>query len=81
MWSKIKHYDDAVFEWIPYNQFDNIEEKRRDGFDTIYSATWKAGPLYYNTNAGKYQRWFDKRVALKSLNGSQNTTNEIFDEV
>src|SRR5436305_2043564 len=81
MWSKIKHHNDIVFEWIPYDQFYNIKEKRKEGFDTIYSAIWRAGPLYYNQNTENYQRWFDKQVALKLLNESQNLTNEILDEV
>ena len=35
------------FEWIPYNQFGNIEEIGKGGFATVYSAIWKDGPLGY----------------------------------
>src|SRR5436189_54578 len=38
------HYNDTdtVFEWIPYNQLNNIEK-----IGNSYSAVWKNGPLYY----------------------------------
>src|ERR1044072_1277943 len=33
----------AIFEWIPYNQFNDIKEIS-DDFSTVYSAIWKDGP-------------------------------------
>ena len=47
---KRNFHDDIIFEWIPYNQFDDIKEIRKGDFATIYSAIWKGGPLYYNKN-------------------------------
>src|SRR6266498_3803648 len=44
---KISGYNDAVVEWIPYNQFSNIKEISKGGFATVYSAIWKDGPLEY----------------------------------
>ena len=38
---KISDYNDIIFEWIPYNQFDEIKEIGKGGFATIYSAIWK----------------------------------------
>ena len=78
---KIDDFTDIVFEWIPYNQFDNIEEVSKGDFATIYSATWKNGPLNYDRFHGKYTRKSDKKVALKCLHNSQNITNEFLDEV
>src|ERR1044072_7626195 len=45
---EINHYSDAVFEWIPYNQFKVIKEISKNTFATIYSALWKDGPLFYD---------------------------------
>src|SRR5436190_23969746 len=45
---KIEKFEDIVFEWIPYNQFDNVEEIDKGDFATVYSAIWKDGPLYYD---------------------------------
>src|SRR2546430_8380020 len=39
---------DTVFEWIPYNQFNDIKEIDKDNFSTVSSAKWKDGPLYWN---------------------------------
>ena len=41
---KINDYKDIIFEWIPYNQFININE----GKDKFSLATWKSGPLLWN---------------------------------
>ena len=70
-----------MFEWIPYNQFNNIEEISKGDFATVHLAIWKDGPLYYNYN-NEYTRESDKKVVLKCLYNSQNITNEfLLDEV
>ena len=74
---KIDSKKDIIFEWIPYNQFDNIEEISKGDFNTVYSATWKNGPLYYSEDIRKP----DKKVALKCIYNSQNITNEFLNEV
>ena len=75
---KINSEKDIIFEWIPYNKFDNIEEINKGDFATVYSAIWKDGP-YYNY---KYlQRNSDKKVALKCLHNSQNISSEFLNEV
>ena len=51
---KIDYYEDIVFEWIPYNQFSDIEEIGRGGFATVYSAIWKDGPLKYDEDTKEY---------------------------
>ncbi|GBC42988.2 kinase-like domain-containing protein [Rhizophagus irregularis DAOM 181602=DAOM 197198] len=72
---------DVISEWIPYNQFLNIKEIGKGGFATIYSATWKGGPLNYCVDKSKYTRILDKMVALKCLHNSQNITNEFLNEI
>src|SRR5688572_182700 len=71
--------NDIVFEWIPYNQFDGIEEVSKGDFATVYSAIWKDGPLHYGYS--KYTRTSNKKVALKCLHNSQNIINEFLSEV
>ena len=81
MQSKINDKSDVVFEWIPYNQFDYIKEISKRDFATLYSATWKDGPLCYKSYYEEYTRKSDKKVALKCLYNSQNITNEFLNEV
>ncbi len=73
---KIVEYNNAIFEWIPYNQFDNIKEINI----TLHSAIWKDGPLYYYKE--KYGRKSGNgKVVLKYLYNSQNITNELLIKV
>ena len=79
MQSKRSSHNDIIFEWIPYNQFNNIEEIGKGGFAKVYSAIWHDGPLsYYNKES---KRKFNKKVALKCLHDSQNITDEFLNEV
>ncbi|GBC02684.1 hypothetical protein RclHR1_04750012 [Rhizophagus clarus] len=79
---KISDYDDMVFEWIPYNQFDNIKEIGKDDSSTLYKATWTDGPLEYNEDSNKYERKSCEKIALKCLhNSSQDIINEFLNQV
>jgi hypothetical protein len=75
---KIEDYHGIVFEWIPYNQFDNIKEIGKNGFMTAYSAIRKDGPLYYVFNNIKGS---NKEVALKCLHSSQSPVEFLINEV
>ena len=78
---KVDKWNYIIVEWIPYNQFNNIKEIGKDGFNTVYSAIWTDGPLDYNKYYKKYTRKLvDKEVALKRLYNSQNITNEFLNE-
>ena len=77
---RIKDHNDIVFEWVPYNQLDNIKEISKGDYATVHSAIWKNGPLYYDSKK-EYTRKPDKEVKLKCLYNSQNTTNEILNKV
>src|SRR5688500_1483620 len=69
---KINKSSDLVIEWIPYNQFSDIEEIGKGGYTTVYSAIWKDGPLKYDEDTKKYVKSSpNKKVALK-LHNSQN---------
>jgi serine/threonine protein kinase len=78
---RIDKYDDMIFEWIPYNQFNYIEKVGKGGFATVYSALWKDGPLVYDSNKKIYIRNNYKEVALKCLDNSQGITKEFLNEV
>ena len=44
----INNCNDIIFEWIPYNQFENIKEIGKGGFSTIFSAIWRNSLLIYD---------------------------------
>jgi hypothetical protein len=71
--------NNTIFEWIPYNQFDEIIKISKNNSITIYSVIWKDGPLdcIYN----KYKRDSNKEVALKRLLNSQNNIELLINEV
>jgi hypothetical protein len=78
MQSKINSYKDIIFEWVPYNQFNNIKKMGSgSGYDAVYSAIWEDGPLYYEI---EWIRESDKKVELKYLYNCQNLT-EFFNKV
>src|SRR6266536_1674797 len=63
---EINEMDDMIFEWIPYNEFNDIKEIiSEEGFDKVYSAIWNGGPLNYNKSKNEYTRNPNKKVALK----------------
>ena len=78
---KRSSHKDIVFEWIPYNQLDNIREISKGDFAIVHSAIWKNGPLYYDKNKKEHERKSNKPVSLKCIHKSQNFTNEFLNEV
>ncbi|CAB5321513.1 unnamed protein product [Rhizophagus irregularis] len=79
---KIDCYDDTIVEWIPYNQFINIEEigKIDNNTATIYSALWSNGSLQYNEYKKKWMQYPSLKVTLKCYNYSQNIIDELLNE-
>ncbi|GES93480.1 kinase-like domain-containing protein [Rhizophagus clarus] len=74
---EINELDDMIFEWIPYDQFIVIKELG-EGFNKVYSAIWKDGPLEYDKYENKYTRYQqNKKVTLKLYN-LQDIINEFF---
>ncbi|GBB83694.1 hypothetical protein RclHR1_10390006 [Rhizophagus clarus] len=45
--------NDAVFEWIPYNELINIKEIENNCLTT---AIWKKGPLFYDKDEKEWIR-------------------------
>ncbi|POG76769.1 hypothetical protein GLOIN_2v862001 [Rhizophagus irregularis DAOM 181602=DAOM 197198] len=81
----VEYFDEVkiseVFEWIPYNNFDDIREIGKGGFASVYSAIWKDGPLFHKRKKDKLSRAPDKKVALKCLCNSQFLTDEFLNKV
>ena len=73
---KINNPCARVFEWIPYDQFDNIKDVNEDGL-----AIWKNGPLNYNLSENEYIRIQNQKVGLRYLYNSQNMINQILNKV
>ena len=75
-------YNDVVFEWIPYNQFNELKETGKNGSITVYSAIWKNGPLHKEDMwSNNYTRDSNKEVALKCLHNLQNPVDYLINEV
>ncbi|GES95369.1 kinase-like domain-containing protein [Rhizophagus clarus] len=74
----IKTSFDLIFEWIPFNEFIEIKEIRKDGFSV---AIWKEGPLRYDIIEKEWMKESYKKVALKYLSNLQNITDEFLKEV
>jgi hypothetical protein len=80
---RINDYRDIVFEWIPYNQFDQFNDIKEVGMGLVnlYSAVWKDGPLKYDIDAKRYERCPNQLFALKYFNTTENMINELSNEV
>jgi hypothetical protein len=75
-------WNDGIFEWIPYNQFNDIKEISKDESVIIYLATWVNGSLEYDEYGEiEWKRIPNKKVALKCLYNSKNISNEFLSEV
>ncbi|CAB4442588.1 unnamed protein product [Rhizophagus irregularis] len=84
-----KKYTNLLTKWcksceinsIEKNFFGDIKEVVKTDSDTVYSVIWKNGPLVYDKDKIKYIRSQNKKVALKYLHNSQNTTTEFLNEI
>jgi hypothetical protein len=78
---EIDRPSDIVFEWIPYNQFEEVKQVCECCFATKYSAKWKDGPLGYDKNNMEYKRNPNKSLYLKRLNNKHKTFDDFINEV
>jgi hypothetical protein len=75
-------YGNVVFEWIPYNQFNEIKKTDKNDHITVYSAIWKDGPLWKNNSWDtNYTRDSNKEIALKCLHNSKDSIEFVINEV
>ncbi|GBB99038.1 hypothetical protein RclHR1_00340029 [Rhizophagus clarus] len=66
-------------EFVPYDEFKDVEFITEGGFSKIYKATWINGPII-NWNDTK-QREGEMIVALKELTDSKNITSQHLNEL
>ena len=67
-------------EFVPYEQFKNVEFIAEGGFSKIYKATWIDGPISWNKQ-DLYRYRPNYTVVLKKLNNSKNITSKELNEV
>jgi hypothetical protein len=73
---------EGKMEFVPYDQFKNIEFIAEGGFSKIYKATWIDGPInWHELNNDKISRSPNHTVVLKKLNNSKNITSKDLNEV
>jgi serine/threonine protein kinase len=71
---------EGKMEFVPHDQFKNIEFIAEGGFSKIYKATWIDGPVT-NYNRKRNNRQPNDTVVLKKLNNSKNITSKELNEV
>jgi hypothetical protein len=71
-----------IVEWIPYNNFEDIEYLTKGGFSEIYTAFWTNG-CYYEWDLNKQQliRHKSHNVILKNLGNVESASQSWFEEV
>ena len=71
-----------ILEWIPFEQFYDIEKLTEGGFSLIYTATWTRGSIDdYDENKKEFFYCGELLVALKCLNDSKEIGETFFEEV
>jgi len=74
--------DNNMMEFVPYDQFKNIQFIAEGGFSKIYKATWIDGYIQsWNEEKLIFERNGHWIVALKNLNNSENITSKELNEV
>ncbi|GBC07793.1 hypothetical protein RclHR1_00770006 [Rhizophagus clarus] len=73
---------EGKMEFVPYNQFKNIEFIAEGGFSKIYKATWVNGPINSRgIDRKNISRLSNHTVILKKLNNSKNITSRELNEL
>ncbi|KAG9289538.1 hypothetical protein G9A89_002311 [Geosiphon pyriformis] len=64
-----------VFEYIPYEDLENVVFKGKGGFASVYNADWKKGNMdWFDCQKQQFERSGNCKVILKRL---QSTPNEL----
>ena len=67
----------TYIQWIPFNEFGNIEYLAKGGFGEVSKATWIGHYDYY----GMYGEYKERKVVLKRIYNSSNNILDILKEV
>jgi hypothetical protein len=73
---------DGIIEWIPYNNFQNIDYLTKGGFSKIYTAIWiDGGYEEWDSKEQKLIRFRNYNVILKGLENVESANRRWFEEV
>ncbi|PKC56675.1 kinase-like protein, partial [Rhizophagus irregularis] len=71
----------AIIEWIPYNNLENIKYLTKGGFSEIYTADWiDGGYEEWNSKEQQLMRFGTHAVILKELKNVENASQSWFEE-
>ncbi|CAG8483359.1 4180_t:CDS:10 [Acaulospora morrowiae] len=71
----------SILEWIPYEDFSNIERIGMGGFSKVYKAMWQRGHIkHWNSRMGEVVRSEPVEVALKVLDDSADICSTFLNE-
>ncbi|RIA98825.1 kinase-like domain-containing protein [Glomus cerebriforme] len=74
--------EDGKMEFVPYDQFKNIEFIAEGGFSKIFKATWIDGPKNnWSKKKQSYSREQNYAVVLKKLNNSKDIKSKDLNEL
>ncbi|GES78515.1 kinase-like domain-containing protein [Rhizophagus clarus] len=69
-------------EWIPFDRFKDIQLIGSGGIGSVYQAIWLDGPREkWDSKTRQYVRCGEWRVALRSLDNSENVALGFFDDI
>ena len=73
---------DAVIEWIPYDNLQNIKYLTEGGCSKIYTAVWINGCYReWDSKRQQLKRFGSHKVILKRLENVENANKSWLDEV
>src|SRR5437763_1494371 len=79
---KLSSLPKYIMEWVPFDQFKDVEYLTSGGFGSIYTATWIRGRIFdYDENKREFTYFGSQKVALKLLNNSNEPGKKFFEEV
>ncbi|CAG8521706.1 137_t:CDS:2 [Gigaspora rosea] len=73
--------DVGNLEWIPFENIDFIELRKRSAFSIIYSGVWLEGPRNWNQNNGDWLRNGPTKCALRTIENSNQMSQEYLDNI
>jgi hypothetical protein len=73
---------DKIIEWIPYNNFTDIEYLTKGGCSEIYTASWIDGSYNeWDSEEKKLKRYGEHSIILKKLENVESANRSWFEEV
>ncbi|RHZ84456.1 hypothetical protein Glove_81g73 [Diversispora epigaea] len=74
-------YYEYMLQWIPYDNFQDIEHITDGGYGSVYSAILK-NVMKHRLDSNKLECvYVDNKVALKEINDSRNDASKFFEEI